>query len=89
MRTIAFAQAAHEFRNPLNGIIQSLDLLQEQIAMNDNEKGKKESGMIGFKYFNIARSCSKLMLFLVNDILDFAQFESSKVVLNLNVKIHV
>ena len=27
MKTVAFASAAHEFRNPLNAILQSLDLL--------------------------------------------------------------
>ena len=31
MKTIAFAQAAHEFRNPLNGIILSLDLIEGKI----------------------------------------------------------
>lgn len=33
MKTLAFAQAAHEFRNPLNGIISSLDLLYDTIDM--------------------------------------------------------
>jgi signal transduction histidine kinase len=28
-KTIAFAQAAHEFRNPLNGIIASLEMLEK------------------------------------------------------------
>lgn len=27
MKTVAFAQAAHEFRNPLNSIIGSLEIL--------------------------------------------------------------
>jgi signal transduction histidine kinase len=31
-KTIAFAQAAHEFRNPLNGIIASLDVLENSIT---------------------------------------------------------
>jgi len=31
LRTIAFASAAHEFRNPLNGIVSSLDLLKGMI----------------------------------------------------------
>lgn len=35
MKTVAFAQAAHEFRNPLNGIISSLDLLKEEIDSNN------------------------------------------------------
>jgi signal transduction histidine kinase len=61
MKTIAFASAAHEFRNPLNGIISSLDLLEEKI---DIQK-------CGTNY-NVAKNCSKLMLFLVNDIMDYA-----------------
>ena len=32
-KTIAFASAAHEFRNPLNGIIQSLDMLKDKVDM--------------------------------------------------------
>ncbi len=31
LKTITFAQAAHEFRNPLNGIIASLDLLDNYV----------------------------------------------------------
>lgn len=36
VKTTAFAQAAHEFRNPLGSIIQSLELLANYI---DHEKG--------------------------------------------------
>jgi signal transduction histidine kinase len=59
MKTIAFAQAAHEFRNPLNAIISSLDLLESHVSKDLN-------------YYKIAKSCSSLMLFLVNDVLDYA-----------------
>ncbi len=61
MKTVVFAQTAHEFRNPLNGIISSLDLLKDKVDMRR-----------GAKYYNVAKNCSHLMLFLVNDILDFA-----------------
>lgn len=37
----------------------------------------------GMKYFRIARNCTNLMMFLVNDILDFSQFEANKLVLNI------
>jgi signal transduction histidine kinase len=59
MKTIAFAQAAHEFRNPLNAIISSLDLLEGHVSKD-------------LKYYKIAKNCSALMLFLVNDVLDYA-----------------
>jgi len=34
------------------------------------------------KYFNIAQNCAKLMLYLVNDILDYSQYESHLLILN-------
>jgi two-component system, sensor histidine kinase and response regulator len=37
----------------------------------------------GAKFYNIAKNCSNLMLYLVNDILDFSQLESKKFLLNL------
>jgi signal transduction histidine kinase len=61
MKTLAFASAAHEFRNPLNAIVVSLDLLKPFIS-DEN----------GIKYCQIAKNCSNLMLFLVKDILDFS-----------------
>ncbi|CDW78214.1 multi-sensor hybrid histidine kinase [Stylonychia lemnae] len=72
MKTIAFASAAHEFRNPLNAITQSLELMNGLIDLSR-----------GAKYYNIAKNCSNLMLYLVNDILDFSQLESKKFLLNL------
>lgn len=56
-----FAQAAHEFRNPLNAIISSLDLLEDKI---DQKEGRY--------FYTVAKNCANLMLFLMNDILDFA-----------------
>ena len=71
MKTIAFASAAHEFRNPLNAITQSLALLENKIH---DERGKI--------YFNTAKSCSDLMLNLVKDILDHSQLELNTFLLN-------
>lgn len=72
MKTVLFAQAAHEFRNPLNGIISSIDILHDDITTE-----------VGKKFYQIAKNCANLMLFLVNDILDFAQTEEKKLVLNV------
>eukprot|EP00347_Sterkiella_histriomuscorum_P008673 403344196 len=71
LKTIAFASAAHEFRNPLNAINSSLLIVESQVK---NKEAKK--------YIMTAKNCSRLMLFLVNDILDFSQLESKKLVLN-------
>ena len=61
LRTVAFASAAHEFRNPLNSLILSLQLLEPSITDE-----------VALRYLKVAMNCSKLMLFLVNDILDFS-----------------
>jgi signal transduction histidine kinase len=74
MKTIAFASAAHEFRNPLNGIISALELIQ----------GKSDLQSCGTNFI-IAKNCSRLMLFLVNDIMDYAQYESNSLILNKNL----
>ena len=71
LKTVAFAQAAHEFRNPLSSISQSLELLK-------NEKVPEQREI----YFQIAKSSSDLTLFLVNDILDFSQLESKAFIMN-------
>lgn len=70
-KTIAFAQAAHEFRNPLNGIVNSLNLLERMLDGNSNN------------YYRIAKNCSELMLFLVRDIMDFSQLEAKSFILNM------
>jgi signal transduction histidine kinase len=79
VRTVAFASAAHEFRNPLSGIIQSLELLKQNDAIDTT---------IGMKPFKIAYGCSNLMLSLSNDILDFAQFEAKKLILNVDQRVN-
>ena len=73
LRTIAFASAAHEFRNPLNSILQSLELLASFINSPEAEK-----------FFVIARNYCNLLLFLVNDILDYSQHDANKLVLNMD-----
>lgn len=73
LRTLAFASAAHEFRNPLNSMILSLQLLAPTITDE-----------LALRYLMVATNSSKLMLFLVNDILDFSQHEQRKIILNMD-----
>lgn len=74
VKSLAFASAAHEFRNPLNAIVASIELLEPLI---DLERG--------YKLYTTVRNCSNLMLYLVNDILDFSQIEQKKFLLNLDL----
>eukprot|EP00347_Sterkiella_histriomuscorum_P017812 403347893 len=76
-KTQAFAQAAHEFRNPLGAIITSLELIKNHIDMDQ----------VG-QFYMTAKNCSALLLFLVNDILDYSQLESKKILTNYeNIRI--
>ena len=71
MKTLAFASAAHEFRNPLNALVITLEMMRPYIQ---EERGKR--------YRQIAKNCSNLMLFLIKDIMDFSQLESNSLILN-------
>ena len=70
IKTVAFASAAHEFKNPLNGIVSSLKLLENRIEPS------------GLKFFEVLKNCTNLMLYLVKDILDFSQIESKSFIVN-------
>ena len=62
------ATVSHELRTPLNSIIGFADLLGDISALN--EKQKKYAGRIG--------QSGKVLLTLINDILDLAKMESGK-----------
>ncbi|CDW81611.1 histidine kinase-dna gyrase b-and hsp90-like domain containing protein [Stylonychia lemnae] len=81
LQTIAFASAAHEFRNPLNAIIQSLQLIDS--SSDSNHSSNSSTNNQRQQYLQTALNSSQLMLYLVNDILDFSQFESRKLILNI------
>jgi signal transduction histidine kinase len=51
--------------------VTSLELLKDMI-----------SSQRGYVYYTTALNCTKLMLFLVKDILDFSQIESRSFILN-------
>ncbi|CDW87789.1 multi-sensor hybrid histidine kinase [Stylonychia lemnae] len=70
-KTLAFASAAHEFRNPLGAMINSLELMKNYIDMSMAEK-----------YFFTAKNCADIMLYLVNDIIDYGQIESNSIIIN-------
>jgi signal transduction histidine kinase len=50
---LAYANAAHDFKSPINGIVQSLNMLEDLIELD-----------IGKMYYNRAKTCSNLMLYM-------------------------
>lgn len=66
-RTRFLSTMGHELRTPLNGVLGAVNLLKEEKYLaEDNE------------YFRILKYCSRHMLNLVNDILDFNKIEAGK-----------
>ncbi len=57
----ALGSTVHELRTPLNGVISMLDMLEFEISKELNDK-----------YLRTASTSAKLLLNLVNDILDFS-----------------
>ena len=58
--------SSHEFRNPLSGLISMLNLLTEVVPQSH------------IHFLEVAKSSSELLLFLSNDLLDYAQIEAGK-----------
>lgn len=61
------ATVSHDMRTPLNAMI---GLLQNMDSFVSDEKGKK--------FLEIIISSSEILLFLVNDLLDFFQIKNGK-----------
>ena len=61
------ATVTHEIRTPMNGIMGMLEIL------SDTELSDVQRGTV-----DIIRSCTKTLLCLLNDVLDFSKIESGK-----------
>jgi len=66
------ATTSHEFRNPLNGIMGMLQLLEPKL---------KEDPVASYQWKIAFNSCN-LLLFLVNDILDYSRIEAGQLKLS-------
>ena len=64
-KTMLISTVTHELRNPTNAILNMLEILEELIPLSQDTK----------KYLTIAQTSGKMLLFLINDILDFAKIE--------------
>lgn len=66
-RTRFLSTMGHELRTPLNGVLGAVNLLKEEKYISEDNE-----------YYRILKYCSKHMLNLVNDILDFNKIEAGK-----------
>ena len=73
LKTAFLASVSHEIRTPLNAILG----FSELITMNDLSPEEKNT------YASLIRSNSDLFLKLINDIIDFSQFEATEMALNI------
>jgi signal transduction histidine kinase len=71
-KDLLLATTSHELRTPLNSINGMHNLLEDHV----DEEGKE--------FLKVAESSTKLMLSLVNDLLDFSQIIAGKFRLNLD-----
>lgn len=69
LKTAFLANMSHEIRTPMNGILGFAEML------NDDSLGKANRK----KYLNIINSNGKVLINLIDDIIDFAKIESGQV----------
>ena len=71
------ANMSHEIRTPLNGITGMIDLTLST-SINNEQKG----------YLKTAQKCTKNLLTIINDVLDFSKIEVGKLIIeNINFDI--
>lgn len=64
----ALANVSHELRNPINGVIGSVEILANPY-LPDYER---------LRYINILKNCSSQLRLVVNDVLDFTKLDSGQ-----------
>jgi len=65
IKTKSSALAAIEFRDPINSVITSLNLLENSLEFNENSEA----------YFYAARNTSKLMLYQISNLWDYSKLQ--------------
>jgi PAS domain S-box-containing protein len=69
LKTAFLANMSHEIRTPMNGILGFAEMLNDNSLSRANQK----------KYLNIINSNGKVLINLIDDIIDFAKIESDQV----------
>jgi PAS domain S-box-containing protein len=69
LKTAFLANMSHEIRTPMNGILGFAEMLNDDSLSKVNRK----------KYLNIINSNGKVLINLIDDIIDFAKIESGQV----------
>jgi PAS domain S-box-containing protein len=69
LKTAFLANMSHEIRTPMNGILGFAEMLNDNSLSRTNRK----------KYLNIINSNGKMLINLIDDIIDFAKIESDQV----------
>jgi len=69
LKTAFLANMSHEIRTPMNGILGFAEMLNDDTLSRANRK----------KYLNIINSNGKVLINLIDDIIDFAKIESGQV----------
>ncbi|MBN1989118.1 MAG: response regulator [Bacteroidales bacterium] len=72
LKTSFLANMSHEIRTPLNGIVGFTELIVKHVPSDP----KLET------YTGIIRSCSKDLLGIISDILDYSKLEANRITLN-------
>lgn len=92
---IMFSSASHEFRTPLNAILNACDIVKQcfhqivkvvdksTISSHQKRAIQKNSEMIQ-KFLRIGKNSSELLLALVEDVLNLSKMESNIFVLNIS-----
>ncbi len=68
-KTEFLKRISHDIRNPLNGIINMVGLLESEIDTGPSEKEK----------IDVVRRCCDDILFVINDIMDFSGIETGNI----------